>query len=263
MVIHAYYGKVNETERLLPLYAVTVGESRPQRTIHRPAGINDYQLLYTKSGIGKVRIKEEEFEVREGDVFILPPFTPHEYSPKSENWDTLWITYNGSVAKTSFAFHGDIRKSGSFEFFYNKIKRGKNHADWRRKTSSALYELLLCLLESENISKCDIISHAPDVSVAVQYIAEHYSETVELSKLAELSGLSEGHFCRVFKQYTHMRPVEYITNLRIERAKDLLLERPPLTVAEIAKQTGFSSPSYFSKTFRDKTGVTPETYRKM
>ena len=102
----------------------------------------------------------------------------------------------------------------------------------------------------------------PDVSVAVQYISEHYHETVELSKLAELAGLSEGHFCRVFKQYTHMRPVEYVTNLRIERAKDLLLQEPRINVTRIAHQTGFISPSYFSKTFKSKTGMTPEAYRK-
>ena len=261
MVIHAYDGKVNEAERLLPLYAVTVGESKPQSTIHRPTGINDYQLLYTKSGVGVVRIKEEEFEVREGDVFILPPFTPHEYRAKSEAWDTMWITYNGTAAKSCFPFSSDIRKYGEYERFFKKISRVKKQIDWRKKTSHVLYELLLTLWECEGLSDVTA-SSAPDVSIAVQYIAEHYSETVELSTLAELSGLSEGHFCRVFKQYTHMRPVEYITNLRVERAKDLLLEKPPLPIAEIAKYVGYASAAYFSKIFKDKTGVTPEGYRQ-
>jgi len=262
MVIHAYDGHITDKERELPFCAVTVGESRPQATIHRPAGINDYQLLYTKSGVGRVRIREEEFEVREGDVFILPPFTPHEYSPTGEGWVTLWITYSGRAARLSFPFDSDVRRCDEFEGFYKKIKRGKSHANWRKDTSSQLYELLLCLSEKEGISEYDTDSRRPDISVAVQYIAEHYHETVELSRLAELAELSEGHFCRVFKQYTHMRPVEYITNLRIERAKDLLLKRPPLTVAEIARQTGFSSPAYFSKNFKEKTGKTPERYRK-
>ena len=262
MVIHAYDGKVNEAERLLPLYAVTVGESRPQTTIHRPTGINDYQLLYTKSGVGTVRIKEEEFEVCEGDIFILPPFTPHEYSPKTDPWNTMWITYNGAVAKGSFPFSADIKHGNDFEDFYKKISRGKTQSDWRRKSSAALYELLLCLLEREGISKYDTATREPDVSTAVQYIAEHYHETVELSSLAELAGLSEGHFCRVFKKYTHMRPVEYITNLRIERAKDLLLELPPKAIAEIATGVGYTSAAYFSKIFKEKTGVTPEEYRR-
>lgn len=262
MVIHAYDGHITETERELPFCAVTIGESRPQSTIHRPAGISDYQLLYTRSGVGRVRIKEKEFEVCAGDIFILPPFVPHEYRPKSEGWNTLWITYNGKSAKLSFPFRADIRKYGEFESFYNKIKRGKNHVDWRKKTSAALYELLLVLWGCNGITEPKESEKMPDVSVAVQYISEHYHETVELSKLAELAGLSEGHFCRVFKQYTHMRPVEYVTNLRIERAKDLLLQEPRINVTRIAHQTGFISPSYFSKTFKSKTGMTPEAYRK-
>lgn len=262
MVIHAYDGTVNEYERNLPLYAVTVGESRPQTTIHRPAGINDYQLLYTESGIGRVRIKETFYEVKEGDIFILPPFTPHDYSPASGEWNTLWITYNGGASKNAFPFRADIRRCDSFVGFYRKIKKGKKSADWRRKTSAALYELLLCISEQDGLTPGGSEKREPDVSTAVQYIAEHYHQTVELSSLAELTGLSEGHFCRVFKQYTHMRPVEYITNLRIERAKDLLLQSPPITVTEIAKQTGFQSPAYFSKTFKEKTGKTPEEYRR-
>ena len=261
MVIHAYDGSVSELEKALPFYTATVGESHPQNTIHRPAGINDYQLLYTESGVGKVIIKGEEFEVERGDVFILPPVTPHEYRPVSEEWHTLWITYNGVAAKNAFPFDADIRRCEGFVSLYKKIKRGKSQSDGHRKTSVALYELLLGLFESDGLTPSESEKREPDISTAVQYIAEHYNETVELSSLASLAGLSEGHFCRVFKQYTHMRPVEYITNLRIERAKDLLLKKPPITVAEIARQTGFSSPAYFSKTFKEKTGKTPEEYR--
>ena len=262
MVIHSYDGSVSDAERALPIYAATVGPSDPQSTIHRPAGINDYQLLYTQSGVGVVRIKDEEFEVHSGDLFILPPFIPHEYRPVSDTWQTLWITYNGSVAKSAFPFSADIRRFGDFETFYKKINRGKSAKDWRRKTSSLLYELLLGLWECKGLSARDDKVHEPDVSIAVQYIAEHYQETVELSKLAELSGLSEGHFCRVFKNHTHMRPVEYITNLRIEMAKDLLLQKPPLQISEISKAVGYTGAAYFSKIFKEKTGVTPEGYRK-
>ena len=262
MVIHSYDGSVSDAERTLPIYAATIGPSNPQSTIHRPAGINDYQLLYTQSGVGAVIIKGEEFEVRHGDLFILPPFTPHEYRPISENWQTLWITYNGSVAKSAFPFPADIRQFEGFEPLYKKIKRGKVAKDWRRKTSSLLYELLLGVWECRGLAEHDDKTHEPDVSIAVQYIAEHYHETVELSKLAELSGLSEGHFCRVFKKHTHMRPVEYINNLRIERAKDLLLKKPPLQISEIAREVGYAGAAYFSKIFKEKTGVTPDGYRK-
>ena len=262
MRIHAYKKNISDAERLLPLYAVTIGEKEFQNKIHRPAGINDYQLLYTKSGKGAVKIKEEEFEVREGDVFILPPFTPHEYKPKGHHWQTLWITYNGAVAQGSFAFPVDIRHYENFETHYKKISRGVTQNDWRRKTGSVLYELLMCLLEREGLSSIPHTVKAPDVSLAVQYIAEHYHETIEISKLAEITELSEGHFYRVFKQYTHMSPIEYITHLRIERAKDMLIQSPPISIAKIAKSVSYTSAAYFTKTFKNKTGLTPKEYRQ-
>ncbi len=262
MLIHSYDGKISDAERNMPLYVVTVGKSLPQRLIHRPAGINDYQLLYTLSGKGTVRIKEDEFEVSEGDVFILPPFTPHEYGPLEGEWNTLWITYNGTVAKSGFAFDADIRRGCDFELYHKRIIRGKAQEGRQKRASVSLYELLLCLSECEGISAPKSYSAVPDVSAAVQYISEHYHETVELSKLAELAGLSDGHFCRVFKAHTHMRPLEYVIHLKIERAKDMLIEKTPISISDIAKKLGYTSAAYFSKTFKEKVGMTPEEYRK-
>ena len=261
MRIHSYDGNIGQKERELPLYTVTLGESTPQTAIHRPAGINDYQLLYTKSGAGIVRIREREYEVREGDLFILPPFTPHEYRPKGEDWVTLWITYNGNVAKTCFDFSSDIKKYDEFESAYRKLKRQTGRDKWRLKTSPELYRLLLDISSLVGFTT-EETQNGNGVGAAVQYIAEHYSETIELSKLAELSGLSQGHFCRTFKSHTHMRPIEYVTHLRVERAKDLLMSRPPLSISEIASKVGYASAAYFSKIFREKVGSTPENYRK-
>lgn len=261
MVIHAYNGNVSERDRQLPLYAVTAGESRPQSAVHRPAGINDYQLLYTESGVGRVRIRDKYYVVKEGDIFILPPFTPHDYSPQSDEWNTLWITYNGAAAKSCFPFVADIRTGVGFPLFYKRINKGQTLSDWKRRTSSALYELLLLIWEQQGLSPTSNVKE-PDIGTAVQYISEHYHQTIELSTLAEISGISEGHFCRVFKNHTHLRPIEYIINLRIERAKDLLLEKPEKQISHISVLVGYSSSSYFSKNFKEKTGMTPDEYRK-
>ena len=262
MYIHAYDGRTTEAERNMPLYVVTVGKSIPQTKIHRPAGINDYQLLYTQKGKGVVRIKEDEFEVSEGDVFILPPFTPHEYKPASEEWNTLWITYNGAAAKAGFDFSADIRRGCDYVAYHKKICRGASQEDWRKRASTALYGLLLELSECDGLALQGNSKTVADVSNAVQYISEHYHETIELSTLARLAGLSEGHFCKAFKAHTHMRPLEYINHLKTERAKDLLSEKRRIPISEIAKRLGYASAAYFSKTFKDKVGLTPEEYRK-
>lgn len=261
MRISSYNSNVTDVERKIPFYVVTVGENEVQEPIHRPMGVADYQLLYTLSGKGTVMINGKEFSVMAGSVFIFPPFTPHEYRGDGDEWHTLWITYNGRGATEHFPFKSEIRRFEGFSSFYGRIIRQNNKKDWRFKTSFVLYGLLLELSMSESLTRGDMAGDAEDISAAVQYISSHYHETVELSTLASLVGVSEGHFCRIFKKYTHMRPIEYITHLRIEMAKAYLVEDSNMSITEIALAVGYTSPSYFSKVFREKVGVSAEEYR--
>jgi AraC-like DNA-binding protein len=260
MHISTYHNDSNAEDRKLPLYVATVGDSSPQAQIHRPAGIPDYQLLYTLSGEGIVRFCNRDYTVHEGQLLILPPFSPHEYRPKQE-WKTLWITYGGNMSGVCFPFEANILESKNFPSFYHKIMALKKEKNWRRKTSALLYELLLQIDDLGDSSTLVSQDGEHNVSAAVRYISEHYRETVELSQLAKAAGVSEGHFCRIFREYTHMRPIEYLTHLRIEAAKSLLLENPSLAVASIAEKVGFDNASYFSYVFRQKTGLSPLAYR--
>ena len=71
--------------------------------------------------------------------------------------------------------------------------------------------------------------------------------------------MSYRHFRRLFQQCTGVPPGQYLLNLRINRAKRLLEE--PLTIAEVAYRAGFSDPYYFSRLFKQKTGVSPKKWR--
>ena len=261
MRISEYYQGLADSEKRLPLYVVTVGQVSFQTPIHRPAGIPDYQLLYTALGRGTVRIREEYHTVEKGQVFILPPFTPHEYHADGNTWATHWITYGGSASRSCFDMPADIRDGAGFSEYYRRIRARRNTFNWRRDTGADLYALLLRLTERQGLISVPQTTPACDIAAAVQYIAEHYTETVELSRLAAIAGVSEGHFCRLFKEYTHMRPVEYVTHLRIETAKSLLVDSPTLPVSQIAHQVGYASPSYFSSLFRAAEGLTPAEYR--
>ena len=261
MRIAGYYQGISEAEKRLPLYVATVGRLDSQDAIHRPAGVPDYQLLYTVSGRGVVRIREEYFTVDAGQVFILPPFTPHEYHAEGDEWSTMWITYGGTAARSCFDMPADIRDGAEFPEYYNRIYARRREAAWRRDTGSILYDLLLGLVDRKGLVPALQAAPNCDVAAAVQYISEHYTETVELSRLAAITGVSEGHFCRLFKEYTHLRPVEYITYLRIETAKSLLVSAPHMPINQVARQVGYASAAYFSAVFRATEGLTPAEYR--
>lgn len=100
------------------------------------------------------------------------------------------------------------------------------------------------------------------ISAAVAYIDSNCSNSnLSISQLAEMSGMSEVHFRKLFKNMCNISPINYITYRRIEKAKSLLVY-PFITISECARQCGFESGQYFSRVFKTHTGLTPSEYRR-
>lgn len=93
-----------------------------------------------------------------------------------------------------------------------------------------------------------------------EYIAEHYHDTVRLGDLAEMLGFSEGHFARIFRKHFGMTFVQYLTEYRIQRSKQLLAETH-VPIEQIAYRVGINSYSYFCTCFKRVCGMSPGAYR--
>jgi len=93
-----------------------------------------------------------------------------------------------------------------------------------------------------------------------EYIRAGYHRQVTLKEMADLAGLSEFHFQRMFKLSCGMTPHEYLNRVRIAESEQLL--RGDLPLSRIAQETGFSSQAHFTRVFRKFTGRTPGQYRK-
>lgn len=96
---------------------------------------------------------------------------------------------------------------------------------------------------------------------AQEYIAEHYAENLSLSELAEKAGISSGYLSTMFTQNLHMGFVDYLNQVRIERACTYL-EQGYLKTYEIAYKVGFRDEKYFSRVFKKVKGVSPKEYKK-
>jgi AraC family transcriptional regulator len=92
------------------------------------------------------------------------------------------------------------------------------------------------------------------------YVQAHLNQDIPLSEMARVLNLSQYHFCRLFKQSTGMTPHQYLTQCRIDRAKQLLLKME-LTITEIAFEVGLNNHSSFTRLFRQYVGVTPKAFR--
>jgi AraC family transcriptional regulator len=92
------------------------------------------------------------------------------------------------------------------------------------------------------------------------YVDAHIEQEIRICDLADLVGLSPGHFHRAFRATTGKTPLAFINERRIERAAAMLAQ-PHASVAEVSLKCGFLSPSHFARRFRRTMGVNPAAYR--
>ncbi len=100
----------------------------------------------------------------------------------------------------------------------------------------------------------------PMISRARAYIRENQAENLSLSQVARAVNTSTFYFCKMFKKATGLSFTEYLSRVRVEKAKNLLLN-PNLRVSEIAFEVGFQSLTHFNRVFKKVTGQSPTEYR--
>lgn len=95
----------------------------------------------------------------------------------------------------------------------------------------------------------------------VRYLEQHYQQDLRLRDLAQACGYSESTITRAFRRSMGTTPAAYLLDFRLEQSQRLLAATD-LPVGEVASRSGFSSASYFDLRFRERTGMTPSTYRR-
>jgi AraC-like DNA-binding protein/ligand-binding sensor protein len=100
----------------------------------------------------------------------------------------------------------------------------------------------------------------PVIARAKQFISEHQTEDISLEQVAKSVNTSKFYFCKIFKRETGINFTDYLSRVRLERAKNLLLN-PNLRVSEIAYEVGFQSLTHFNRVFKRILGRSPTDYR--
>ena len=97
---------------------------------------------------------------------------------------------------------------------------------------------------------------------SLEFINDNYiNDNIKISKLAKLCGVSEVYFRKLFKQVYGISPLKYIKNLKLERAKELILTGD-YTINEVATLSGFFDDSYFGREFKKEFGQSPSKFIK-
>ena len=100
----------------------------------------------------------------------------------------------------------------------------------------------------------------PAITRAKAFINEHYTEDLSLEQVAKSANMSSFYFCKMFKKYTGVNFTEYLSRVRVEKARNLLLN-PNLRISEIAYEVGFQSLTHFNRVFKKVLGQSPTEFR--
>lgn len=98
------------------------------------------------------------------------------------------------------------------------------------------------------------------ITKAQEYIRQNFRKDLALEDVAQAVGISPYYFSKLFKEEAGMNFTEYLTGLRIEKARQLLLKRE-LSIKQVCVDSGYSDPNYFSRVFKKWTGLTPTEFR--
>jgi len=137
-------------------------------------------------------------------------------------------------------------------FFHNKQPEAATHC----------VETILYLVQSgTNAESLDSLKQKTHIRQMAGYMADHLGDKLSVEELAHRLGYSRTYFSKMFKQIMGASPREYICNMRIKQARELL-QGTTLSVEEIACATGYENdPSCFYRLFKQRTGVCPCAYR--
>ncbi len=99
------------------------------------------------------------------------------------------------------------------------------------------------------------------IEAAKEYIKNNYSKNISLEDVSRNVDISPYYFSRIFKEDTGVNFIDYLTDVRIEKAKELL-SGTNMSMKEICLMVGYSDPNYFSRTFKKQIGITPTEYKE-
>lgn len=133
--------------------------------------------------------------------------------------------------------------------------------DVRNALSKLIFLLSRYKSSAPDKPSAKMVRDSSRIKVMLQYIQEHYMEEIAAAQIAESADISESECLRCFRNTIGATPIQFLKQLRIQKAAELL-GTTKQKVVDIGIQCGFQDMSYFAKTFREMRGCTPSEYRR-
>ncbi|MEJ8306705.1 helix-turn-helix domain-containing protein [Saccharibacillus sacchari] len=249
--------------------AVGKSPTLPEQADGQP--LRQHLLIYVAKGEGEVAMDGQAHPIGKNMLLIYSPGTTVELKLQRQT-RLYWITFDsfalneGHSDERRFSKTGEFPAEGAFRIggedalpmMEELVARVAEHGQTRRfATQQLLHDLLSMLLRHAEMQAGD--DSLGRIRLTVDYMQLHYRSAIRVAALAKWGDFHPAYFSQVFKQYMDKTPTVYLTHLRMNKAKELLLpaERP---IAQVAEQVGYDDEFYFSRRFKDTHGYAPSAY---
>jgi len=247
------------------------------------------ELVVICQGRAVHALEDRKYPIGTGDVFVLPPGTPHGYR-EIENLELYNVNYDPSLFLEK---DSDLQDLPGYHALFHLEPSLRHHHGFGGKLRLApqqLNEILdtLEVMEDESVGRAPgyktvlgarflllvgflsrIYEHQEteasrellNLSQVVTHIETHFAEPMTLDDLARLAHMSKRTLLRHFRRCYNATPVQYLLHHRLKRATHLL-KASGARITDVAMATGFSDSNYFSRQFRRLYGMSPRAFRK-
>ncbi len=253
-----------------------------------------YEMIYVKKGISMLEIENIKTMLGPNDIIIIKPQKLHTLKVQEGckcEFIVLYFSFASGIEQKTPNYPSEISIEDFINFFtgnhtgpFLKLKVNQKNdiitilnrlvsekAQEQFGSDFLIHLLILELfvlisralkLEWERSITDDSLKQKELVNLSEEYIRNYYERNIGLSDISGYVFLSPSYFTRIFKRQTGQTPINYLINLRIDRAKELLSESDE-KASDIALSVGFSNQQRFNETFKKITGMTPIEYRKI
>ena len=240
-------------------------------------------LIYVLEGTCKYIVEDTEYAIEEGHLIVLHPHSPHQrIIDASEQVTEFHVGFNHFYMDglpEGYLLPPDappvIMFNSYKQTFANcceEIMNEQNkHEPYKGLILKSLIMKLITLIirehalsqlhhiDSHNIEKSD---RSEIVQTIIDYMNENYSKNISLSKLSQNMYLSPVYISKIFKEELSESPINYLIQLRLSKASELLEQNKDLSVKEVSQAVGYDDAYYFSKLFKKYYHTSPSKYTR-
>jgi AraC-like DNA-binding protein len=235
-----------------------------------PAEHEDHLLIFCVQGRGWLEAGDAETAIGPGDALLLPAGAGHAYRADSDQpWSLYWVHFRAAhglrealhAGRGHAMLHPGLAPDVLAEWRALLEARSPGFEPEAMQVLAARLRLLLVLLRRAGSAARQRGSRL-DVAAVQAWMQAHLHEAVTLEQLAAVAGMEKFHFAKTFRRLVGQPPLQHFLHRRMARACEWL-DAGEDSISVIAARLGYSDPPYFSRQFRQVTGMAPGAYRAL